>query len=175
MVSCRVHFITTQRVSNSHWLIKPSGLLYCDRTPKAVMVTTNINHLVKAISVPHILKTHFFLRFNESVFTVVHCWQQYLKVFSYQMQFVCSLSRRILIGSLSYHHMMTSSNGNIFRVTGRLCGKFTGEFPAQRPVTRSFDVFFELRLNQRLSKQPWGWWFETPAWSLWRHRNEQEC
>ena len=70
-------------------------------------------------------------------------------------------------------HMMTSSNGNIFRVTGHLCGKFTGpgEFPAQRPVTRSFDVFFDLRLNKRLSKQPWGWWFETPAWSLWRHRN----
>ena len=46
-----------------------------------------------------------------------------------------------------------------------------GEFPAQRPVTRSFDVFFDLRLNKRLSKQPWGWWFETPVWSLWRHRN----
>ena len=27
-----------------------------------------------------------------------------------------------------------------------------GEFPAQRPVTRSFDVFFYLRLNKRLSK-----------------------
>ena len=55
--------------------------------------------------------------------------------------------------------MMTSSNGNIFRVTGPLCGKFTGtgEFPAQRPVTRSFDVFFDLRPNKRLSKQPWGW------------------
>ena len=25
----------------------------------------------------------------------------------------------------------------------------TGEFPAQRPVTRSFDVFFDLRLNER--------------------------
>ena len=23
-----------------------------------------------------------------------------------------------------------------------------------------------------LSKQPWGWWFETPSWSLWHHRNE---
>ena len=31
----------------------------------------------------------------------------------------------------------------------------TGEFPAQRPVTRSFDIFFDLRLNKRLSKQPW--------------------
>ena len=69
--------------------------------------------------------------------------------------------------------MMTSSNGNIFRVTGPLCGEFTGpgEFPAQRPVTRSFDVFFDLRLNKWLSKQPWGWWFETPSWSLWRQCN----
>ena len=113
--------------------------------------------------------------------------------------------------------MMTSSNGNIFRVTGPLCGEFTGpgEFPTQRPVTRSFDVslicvwingwvnnreagdlrryrghydrsrwiphtkasdaelwcFFDLRLNKRLSKQPWGWWFETLSWSLWRHCN----
>ena len=52
-------------------------------------------------------------------------------------------------------HMMTSSNGNIFRVTGHLCGEFTGpgEFPTQRPVTRSYDVFFDLRLNKRLSKQ----------------------
>ena len=70
--------------------------------------------------------------------------------------------------------MMTSSNGNIFRVTGPLCGEFTGpgEFPTQRPVTRSFDVFFDLRLNKRLRKQPWGWWFETPSWSSWRHCNE---
>ena len=68
-------------------------------------------------------------------------------------------------------HMMTSSNGNIFRVTGPLCGESTGpgEFPTQRPVTRSFVVFFDLRLNKWLSKQPCGWWFETPSWSLWRH------
>ena len=70
---------------------------------------------------------------------------------------------------------MTSSNGNIFRVTGPLCGEFTGhgEFPTQRPVTRSFDVFFDLRLRKRLSKQPWGWWFETPSWSLWRQCNDR--
>ena len=28
----------------------------------------------------------------------------------------------------------------------------TGEFPSQRPVTWSFDVFFDPRLNQELSK-----------------------
>ena len=47
----------------------------------------------------------------------------------------------------------------------------TCEFPTQRPVTRSFDVFFVLCLNKRLSKQSWGWWFETPSRSLWRHCN----
>ena len=46
----------------------------------------------------------------------------------------------------------------------------TGEFPSQRPVTRSFDVFFD-RQNKKLSKQSWGWWFETPSCSLWRHCN----
>ena len=63
--------------------------------------------------------------------------------------------------------MMTSSNGNIFHVTGPLCG----EFPAQRPVTRSFGIFFDQRLNKRLSKQSRRWWFGTPSFSLWRHCN----
>ena len=47
----------------------------------------------------------------------------------------------------------------------------TDEFPAQRPVTRSFDVLFDQRLNQRLSKQSWGWLFETLSRPLWRHCN----
>ena len=46
-----------------------------------------------------------------------------------------------------------------------------GEFPTQRPVTQSFDVYFDLRLNKRLCKQSWGWWFETLLCPLWRHRN----
>ena len=44
-----------------------------------------------------------------------------------------------------------------------------GEFAAQRLVTRSSDVFFDLRLTKRLSKQWWGLWFETPSRPLWRH------
>ena len=39
----------------------------------------------------------------------------------------------------------------------------TGEFPAQRPVTRSFDVFFDLHPNTRLSKS-------SEAGDLTRHR-----
>ena len=47
----------------------------------------------------------------------------------------------------------------------------TGELPSQRPVTRSFDVFFDLRLNKRLSKQSRRRWFETQSRSSWRHCN----
>ena len=69
---------------------------------------------------------------------------------------------------------MTSSNGNIFRVTGHLCGEFSGEFPAQRPVTRSFGVFFDLRLNKRLTPIFWllgrltlfFTWTEKKGWVL---------
>ena len=42
----------------------------------------------------------------------------------------------------------------------------TGEFTSQRTETRSFDVFFLLGLNKRLSKQSRRWWSEMP---LWRH------
>ena len=48
-----------------------------------------------------------------------------------------------------------------------------GEFPAERPVTRSFDVFFDLCPNKRLSKQWWGSWFETPSSPLRRHCNDK--
>ena len=48
----------------------------------------------------------------------------------------------------------------------------SGEFPTQRPVTRSFDVFFDLRLNKRLSKQSWGWWFELLSLPFWRLCND---
>ena len=46
------------------------------------------------------------------------------------------------------------------------------EFPSQRPGTRRFDVFFDLRLNERLSRQSRRRWFETPSRSLWRHWND---
>ena len=48
-----------------------------------------------------------------------------------------------------------------------------GELPAQRPVTWSFDAFFDRCLNKRLSKQSFGWSFEAPSRSLWRHCNDQ--
>ena len=52
---------------------------------------------------------------------------------------------------------------------------FAGNSPVpselQRPV--SFHVFVGLPLNKPLSKQWWGWWFETLSPPLWRHCNEK--
>ena len=42
----------------------------------------------------------------------------------------------------------------------------------KRPVTVRFGVLFHLHLNIQLSKQSWGWWFETPSCPLWRHCDE---
>ena len=128
-----------------------------------------------------------------------------------------------MTGTLHLCIMMTSSNGNIFHVTGPLCGEFTGllfylrlnkwvskpsrrrwlETPSRSlwchcddstpshqlppsifanasrrriPLTKANNaelwfLFFDLRLNERFSKQSWGWWFETPSRPLWRHCN----
>ena len=46
----------------------------------------------------------------------------------------------------------------------------TGEFPAQRSVTRSFGVFFDLRLNRRLSKQYYYYYYYREAGDVRRHR-----
>ena len=96
----------------------------------------------------------------------------------YHFTLVFTLEReyieQILLHRWTGYIMMTSSNGNIFRITG-LCARnspVSSEFPSQRPVTLSFDVFFDLVLNKRLSKQSRRQWFETPSHLLCRHCND---
>ena len=67
-------------------------------------------------------------------------------------------------------HMMTSSSGNIFRVTGPLCGKFTGH--RWISFSKASDAELWCFLNKRLSKQSRRRWFETPSRSSWHHYNE---
>ena len=52
-----------------------------------------------------------------------------------------------------------------------MCSALLALCASQGPVMRSFDVFFDLRLTKRLSKQSRRRWFETPLRSLWRHCN----
>ena len=68
-----------------------------------------------------------------------------------------------------WHHQMETFSALLALCAGN--SPVSGEFPSQRPVTRNFDIFFDLGLNKPLSKQLWGWWFETPSRSLWRHGN----
>ena len=83
------------------------------------------------------------------------------------------------IPSCSFWHcgtiasMMTSSNGNIFRVTGHLCREFTGLrwIPRTKASDAELWCFLWSVPDKRLSKQSWGWWFETQSGSLWRHSN----
>ena len=93
----------------------------------------------------------------------------------------CHFFQSMMTISLIIHHdmilcddsMTTSSNGNIFHITGHLCGEFTGH--RWIPLTKASDVelwcFFDLSLNKGLSKQSWGWWFEMPSHPLWCHCN----
>ena len=66
-------------------------------------------------------------------------------------------SQLIALAPLQLPNMMTSSMEAFFELAISAGNSpVTGKFPAQRPVTLSFDVFFDLRLNERFSKQSWG-------------------
>ena len=69
--------------------------------------------------------------------------------------------------------MMTSSNGNIFSVTVHLCGEFTGHrwIPRTKASDAELWCFLWFAPDKTMSKQSWGWWFETPWRPLWRHCN----
>ena len=71
---------------------------------------------------------------------------------------------------LWWRHQMDTYSASLALCEGN--PPVTGGFPSQRPVTRNVDVFFDLRLSKRLSKQSKAWRFETPSRSLWRHLNE---
>ena len=80
---------------------------------------------------------------------------------------LCAIPRAVF--SARWRHQMKTSSVLLAICAGN--SPVAGEFPAQRTVTRNFDVFCDLRLNKRLSKQSWGWWFETLSRLLWRYCN----
>ena len=64
--------------------------------------------------------------------------------------------------------MMTSSNGNIFRVTGHLCGEFTG--PRWIPHTKASDAELWCFLWSAIN----GWVNNREAGDLRRHRGHYD-
>ena len=89
-----------------------------------------------------------------------------------------SMSQLQLPGDEQLHccPMITSSNGTFSALLALCAGNspVTDDF-LQRPVMRSFDVFFDLLLNKRLSKQSKRHLFKTPSRSLWRPCNVIIC
>ena len=67
--------------------------------------------------------------------------------------------------------MMTSSNGNIFSITGPLWEEFTSEFPLQSQWRGALMFFFYLCPSKPLSKQSRNRWFQMPLCPLWHHCN----
>ena len=89
--------------------------------------------------------------------TYVNCFRVFLKQTAsclFQCLFIAPVDIELVIHDdvIKWKH---------FRVTGPLCGEFT--------VHRC--AIWYMRLKHRLSKQSWGWWFETPSCPLWRHCN----
>ena len=101
-----------------------------------------------------------WLSYNTALYAYHHC-------VTAQSHRICVSAATALRLNPWWRHQMET-----FSVLLTLCAwnsPVTGEFPSQRPVTQSFDVLFDLHLIKRLGKQCWGWWFETPSRSLWRH------
>ena len=71
-------------------------------------------------------------------------------------RFLCKTSVSNLWNNTWWYHQMETFSAFLAICAGN--SPVTGEFPAHRPLMRSFDVFFDLRLNKRLSKQSWCWW-----------------
>ena len=84
-----------------------------------------------------------------------------------------SVSQKVLKSSLYSVLMMTSSNGNIFRVAGSLCGDFTGHrwIPRTKASDAELWCFLWSAHEKRLSKRLGCRWFETQSRSLWCHCN----
>ena len=139
-------------------------------------------HIAAWIKPPPICKRHLACTLSEEKacgffyqnFTEVcsngSCWQYftiYLFHKSHNALTHNAQSTRTNNKQVSWRYMALRRN----ELTWRRNQMETGEFHSQRTVTRSFDVFFDLRLNKRLSKQLRPRRFETPSLSLWRHCN----
>ena len=109
----------------------------------------------------------FWINFRWSFFQ----WRQ-LKICQLLFQLLTNQKKSLKQWWISWL-MMTSSNGNIFRVTGPLWGESIGHHVI--PLTKDCDAEFWRFLwsapEQTVEQTPRRRWFETSLRSLWRHCN----
>ena len=90
---------------------------------KTRIIVSNSRHFLCNVISLRLMYVQSSNTFNTERISKTWRLYEYKQLFLYQ--------RRIV-------HMMTSSNGNIFRVTGHLCGEFTG--PRWLPHTKASDA-----------------------------------
>ena len=100
------------------------------------------------------------MNFNYLCHLCVETWSKYMILFC-EVYFLSQSRCNFNVGTTlcwgtvacvrSCWAMMTSPDGNIFRVTDPSCGEFTGH--RWIPLTKASGVFFDLRLKKRLLKQ----------------------
>ena len=93
-----------------------------------------------------------YVHLSCGLFTNLHIRHIQDKILSVTRHLICKKSR---YENKNESIMMTSSNENIFRVTGHLCGEFIGHWwiPRAKANDAKLWCFLDLRLNKRLSKQ----------------------
>ena len=113
---------------------------------------------------------HMWFRIYSLVIFLVH-WICYMLYF-----YLTHLRSARLLAKCDHGHILLTNDDvikwKLFPSHWPLCREVTAErwIPCTK-VTHIFDAFFYLRLDKCLSKQWWGWWFETLSRPLWRHCN----
>ena len=134
----------------------------------AILVITNNNYVSGGFCMcyqPQITKTFrsmliryrsvgsiYYRRWSEGLFYLGWCTQCWISYHLSSGHLRSCHSNKSIYKSWWRHQMETFSALLVLCAGNSLV---TGEFPSQRP--RSFDVFFHLCLNKRLSKQSRGW------------------
>ena len=112
--------------------------------------------------------THRYLNRKESIVRISHviintfCWMLYYS-------FVCMIFIIIIV---IWCHTYRTKNIAIWWCHQMETFSVLPTISPYKGQWRSFDVFCDLRLNKRLSKQTICRWFGTPSRSFWRHCND---
>ena len=131
-------------ISNQHVLIVKYASF---KTSKVMPTGTPLPLTITGYICSKLVSWHIIniVRFLVAIYTSFH--KKFIK--GLKIDSICHAQQQAWEHWASFGFMMTSSNGNIFRVTGLCAGNspVTGGFHALKPVTRSSNAFFDLRLN----------------------------
>ena len=120
-----------QHINSSFVVIMASHRVDTKPVPKAMPVYCQLDHPRKKTFCQNItlIKTNWIGKCR---------LQNGDHFFSARFHSFCFISATLAPGRCGYGFMMTSSNGNIFRVAGHLCGEFTGH--RWIPSTKASDT-----------------------------------